>query len=515
MKGRRIFFPIVLVVLCSSIIVAQKVTNGTGGGNWSSGSTWQGGSVPSPSDDVTIQATDSIYFDVQVTLTGHVKNLSGKAASFDSSKVVFGNGAVYEHAANSGSIPKATWNVGSTVLFTGVTGNMPNNTAQNFYNITWNCPDQSTGLNLGMATSVIGGDVRVINSNSVALRLTAGNITVPSGRKLITINGNIYVDSAVAFFTATGSGSPDDTFSVVVKGNIYSKGRFELANGSGASVNWFVEGNISALEGIFSTNSTATKPDSLFFSGTQRQMYVRGGDVTSSNIRYSVLNGSIVDFDTSNTGTSSNASFTLKPGATFISGHTNGVNGNIRVPVDRITLSEEGNYGFSGTVAQVTGTLLPTTVHNLTIDNATGVVLSQATTINGVLTLKAGEFDNTIPFTLGPSGSISYEGGSLKHPMSVRTMDDLGTPKQFFVEQNYPNPFNPATTIHFGIPQQSSVTVKVYNLIGQEIVTLYNGELKAGVHEVKFNASHLTSGMYLYRVQAGNYVDVKRMMLIK
>jgi hypothetical protein len=87
----------------------------------------------------------------------------------------------------------------------------------------------------------------------------------------------------------------------------------------------------------------------------------------------------------------------------------------------------------------------------------------------------AGEFDNTIPFTLGPNGSISYEGGRLKFTTSVESREQ-NIPESFFVEQNYPNPFNPSTTISFGLPSASRVTVKVINMLGQEVATLFDGE---------------------------------------
>jgi hypothetical protein len=126
----------------------------------------------------------------------------------------------------------------------------------------------------------------------------------------------------------------------------------------------------------------------------------------------------------------------------------------------------------------------------------------------------AGVFDNTIAFTLGPSGSISYEGGSLLIPMSVES-DPSTIPGSFFVHQNYPNPFNPSTTIRFGLPHSAEVSVKVFNLLGQEVAELFGGHLDAGTYRVKFNASTLGSGIYLCRIQAGGSVDIKRMVLMK
>ena len=81
--------------------------------------------------------------------------------------------------------------------------------------------------------------------------------------------------------------------------------------------------------------------------------------------------------------------------------------------------------------------------------------------------------------------------------------------------QNYPNPFNPNTTIKYSLPEASFVTLKVYNLIGEEIATLVNTEQTIGNYEVEFNAITLPSGTYFYRIQAGDFVETEKMMLIK
>ncbi len=93
--------------------------------------------------------------------------------------------------------------------------------------------------------------------------------------------------------------------------------------------------------------------------------------------------------------------------------------------------------------------------------------------------------------------------------------ETLDEPGRFALDQNYPNPFNPTTTINFTLAQSSQVTLKVYNLLGQEVATLVNGRLGSGPHSVQFNASGLSSGMYLYRIEAGSFVQNKKMMLIK
>jgi len=88
-------------------------------------------------------------------------------------------------------------------------------------------------------------------------------------------------------------------------------------------------------------------------------------------------------------------------------------------------------------------------------------------------------------------------------------------PEQFELSQNYPNPFNPSTTINFSIPQSSIVTLKVFNTLGQEVKTLVNQNMESGVHSISFDASELNSGIYFYRLDAGQFTEVRKMTLIK
>ena len=97
--------------------------------------------------------------------------------------------------------------------------------------------------------------------------------------------------------------------------------------------------------------------------------------------------------------------------------------------------------------------------------------------------------------------------------VSVNKTDVL--PVTYSLSQNYPNPFNPSTKIHYSIPREGNVTLKIYNIIGQEVASLVNEYQKPGNYEVNFNASLLASGMYIYRIQSGSFTDVKKMILLK
>ncbi|MCH8035073.1 MAG: T9SS type A sorting domain-containing protein [Bacteroidetes bacterium] len=86
---------------------------------------------------------------------------------------------------------------------------------------------------------------------------------------------------------------------------------------------------------------------------------------------------------------------------------------------------------------------------------------------------------------------------------------------RFVLEQNYPNPFNPITTITYQIPKTSFVTIKVYDVLGNEIATLVNEELEAGKYEIDFIARDLPSGIYFYTFRSGSFAETKKMLLLK
>jgi hypothetical protein len=83
------------------------------------------------------------------------------------------------------------------------------------------------------------------------------------------------------------------------------------------------------------------------------------------------------------------------------------------------------------------------------------------------------------------------------------------------LEQNYPNPFNPTTNITYVLPKAENVSLKVYDVLGREVATLVNEVKPAGAYTVPFNASNLASGVYFYKLQAGSFVQTKKMMLVK
>lgn len=113
----------------------------------------------------------------------------------------------------------------------------------------------------------------------------------------------------------------------------------------------------------------------------------------------------------------------------------------------------------------------------------------------------------------GKDVRMAWEAGQ-DSPVGVEQVGNV-LPTQYDLTQNYPNPFNPTTIISYSIPVKSDVTLFVYNVLGQEVATLFKGVQNAGSYNVDFNASELTSGVYVYQIKAGNFTSSKKMMLIK
>ena len=99
---------------------------------------------------------------------------------------------------------------------------------------------------------------------------------------------------------------------------------------------------------------------------------------------------------------------------------------------------------------------------------------------------------------------------------SVTNHEEIkNAPADFVLNQNYPNPFNPSTVISYQLPVSGNVTLKVYDVLGNEVATLVNDEKPAGKYEIRFDASLLSSGIYFYTLKAGSFIETKKLMLLK
>ena len=161
----------------------------------------------------------------------------------------------------------------------------------------------------------------------------------------------------------------------------------------------------------------------------------------------------------------------------------------------------------SGTSSKVAGELVDANGTVVAINNSTSSnPFTLTATSAGTYTVNAGY------------ASPSRVWGTTSAVINVTGVDeslvDL-SPSDFKLYSNYPNPFNPSTKIRYAIPQTAFTMLKVYSITGKEVATLINEEKTPGVYEVNFDGANLSSGVYIYRLQAGNFTDVKEMVLLK
>jgi hypothetical protein len=147
-----------------------------------------------------------------------------------------------------------------------------------------------------------------------------------------------------------------------------------------------------------------------------------------------------------------------------------------------------------------------------TDDSLAGVGYSGTNYVSATLNLDPRYFTGDFQITLEKLiGYLVSNGGTITGVQNISN----NVPDRFELKQNYPNPFNPTTRIEYSIPKNSLVSVKIYNMLGQEVQTLVNEFHSAGTYLVEFNGAGLSSGTYFYTIQTGDFVETKRMVLVK
>jgi hypothetical protein len=121
----------------------------------------------------------------------------------------------------------------------------------------------------------------------------------------------------------------------------------------------------------------------------------------------------------------------------------------------------------------------------------------------------------TIFIDLGNDGTIDDTIFVKNQATNMEDEGSLLSPDRYNLAQNFPNPFNPTTSIRYSIPKRSNVTLKVYDILGNEVANLVNEEKNRGVYTVTFNASALASGIYFYTLRAEGFIQTKKMLLLK
>ena len=414
-------------------------------GNWGDATTWQtfdgstwndAGSAPAgTSGTITIQNGHVITVAAPVTINGSLVVVNGYLKSVTGGGInapvptppalpvfTFNSGSIYEHAMAASTIPWSTWNTGSTCLITGTTSASPGNGLQPFYNFIWNCPGQTTGLNLAWDNTItinsvplsipvnIRGDLTVMAPSTQQFRMTSA-ATVRN----ITINGNVIINGG--YLTASGS-SGAAQYNITVDGNIsMSGGSFNLCGGSGGTGTWYLMGNLSITGGQFVSPSNGGIGTRLIFAKLNgSQSYTLTAPGTNANMNYGVSNNSTVTLNSPMLiGTSSKTGYLVLDSGKFVT-----------TAINLITLS-------AGTAGQGTG--------------VTGLAAgSQASSTGGSV---EGPLTAVLAFTSSTTKLLPISKGGMYRPVLLTVTQDATTSTTYTAELINSTP--PANTLPYAL----------------------------------------------------------------
>jgi hypothetical protein len=427
-------------------------------GNWNSTSTWQrfngsswvsASSTPTSADEyITIQSghtvtltgsrtvdqvivasSGTLVINSGVTMTiangtstdldvfGTVRN-AGTITRNASAIIEFNSGGKYQHnfTTTAGTIPTSTWSSGSYCEIIGYTTNTSAPSGlQSFYHFTWNCPSQSANINLGGGLTTVNGDLNITSTGSAELIATSSTLTLNVG--------DDFLQSAGTFTISNGSSavslSIGDDFTL-------SSGSFKIMDGNNtATVN--IDGDMNHTGGTILENA-ASGTGNINFTRTGTQIFNASGHTVTGTVNFTVTSGSILDFGT-NIMTGNN--FTLASGGGVILGSTEGISlteasGNIQVSGTR-SFNTGADYTYDASGVQNTGTGLPSTVRNLSINNSNGVTLFSTVSVTGTLYLITGKVTtganelrvtNTSTSAINGYSSTDYVIGNLRRTVS-------------------------------------------------------------------------------------------------
>lgn len=178
------------------------------------------------------------------------------------------------------------------------------------------------------------------------------------------------------------------------------------------------------------------------------------------------------------------------------------------IPSGQVTQGENYSYQvetFNFNRDSLTFSLINNSPSWLSIETTTGLITGTAPLTNS--------FSQVTVFVSDQSENSDARSYNLNVVTGIEFESTI--PNNYQLMQNYPNPFNPQTIISFQIPTISNVTLKIYDVLGREVRTLVNEEMKAGSYKVDFNSKGLSSGIYFYRITAGNFSEIKKMVLLK
>ena len=503
-----------------------KVSSTPTGGNWNSGSTWVGNNVPSQTTvaEIVSGSTVTLTADGNRNARTIVKGTLNCGA-FN----IYGTG---DFVLSSG----ATLQIGSAlgITLTGASGNIQGTGTRSFnqfanyiYNgsiaqVTGNgLPATIKNLTINNAADVtlstntsVSGTLNLINGNlltntnilSLGTSITnLGTLTNSAGKVLGNFNRWIANSASILF----PIGPTSAEYTPVTLSNIIGSGTFTVNAVDGPHPNALGTDFLQMYWEL--TNGGITSTDISF---NYLQSDVVGDEESYELFRY---NGNMVPYSPFNLNTTTNIASIS--GLSSFSDWTLGIDGNVPVELSSFTASaigksvklnwrtetEVNNYGFE--MERKDGSAQSSVGNYEKIGFIGGNGNSNSPNNYSFIDdkLSSGKYTYRLK-QIDSDGKFEY---------SSIVEIDLGNPTEYTLEQNYPNPFNPNTIVRFTIPEAGNVTIKLFNLLGEEIQTLLDETKDAGTYSINFSAQNLNSGVYLYKIKSGTFSQVRKMTLIK
>ena len=502
-------------------VYRSKIT----GGNWNSPNTWANNTVPGNNREVEIVAGSV------VTLTGNVINRN--ANTIVNGTLVCGN---YNISGNGNFLlgGGATLQIGSVdgISSSGTTGNILMSGTRNlsaYANYVYNgTSSQVTGN--GLPSSVRSLTINNSYGVSISSNITVSNSLNLTNGALLTGSNSVTLGTSVTnvgFLTTSNgkilgnlnrwlSNSSPNIFPVGPTTSEYTPVILSNVIGSGIF-------SVSAIDGI---HPNATGPDFL-------QMYwkLTNGGITSADLEFHYLendvvgdeesyelykyNGSWLPVSPFNLNTSTNIASIS--GVSSFSDWTLGIDNPLPVELSSFTANvigksvklkwqtatEINNYGFD--IERCALSNKNESWEKIGFVNGSGNSNSPKDYSFEDKNVTAGKYQYRLK-------QIDND-GQFEYSKVIETL--LSKPTEFSLEQNFPNPFNPTTTIRFSIPEAVHIKITIFNLLGQEIAVLVDEIRESGSHSVDFNASQLNSGIYIYKIESGSFIQTRKMTLIK
>ena len=512
-----LFSSIVVAIIFANTSIAQTTYTATGSGKWST-MTWNPTGTPGALDNVVIPDADTVTID-QKNITINDLTVGGgtsgviQFSKIDTTAVVI-NGNILVQAGATFKVQTNTLG-GTGLLHTlDLKGNLTHNGAVfdfrsgtagstlSVCNLTLSGTTNST-LTVSTPFNTVNGDFNAVTINKTggAKVILGSNIYVDGGSStgpailtsvMTFVNGVIetgpYIWVCLTSTAANVVGYSNSSYIVGAMGR-------GMSNSVGSSKD-FPVGDAGGLR-IFNLRSTTSG------AGTGHYAWVRcipgiastAGPFTNGIDKVSHVRYFKIGFDKVLGITTPSMGFDrFRPSYGIDDGVAAG-NTHLRASYSIDSLATW--TGFNQTTVDTTNlTAPPTAIHPDSLLPAI-TLNSGAGSIYVALARLSGSTENSLEYT----GTGVY--------------DHYLNPLGYYLSQNYPNPFNPSTMINFTISQRSLVTLKVFNVLGKEISIIMNSEKEPGTYNVNFNAGKLSNGVYFYKLTAGNYSSVKKMILMK